>query len=115
MEKEFEQVPGFQTQGRFDPAKLTEIVQGRLPALGFSDTVVDELVRKQVRVKKVRELIGATVVLSAEELQNRYAEANEKMDLSVIRLNASDVEKEITVSDEERKGLRRAQRGLHER
>jgi len=101
VQEELARVPGFQTNGQFDPVKLTDFVQSRLPSLGFTDAVVDELVRDQVRVRKVTELIGATVALSPSELQNRFMEDNEKMDISVVRLNTSDLEKSIDVSDDQ--------------
>ena len=99
VQDEYARVPGFQTDGRFDPAKLTDFVQNKLPAMGFTDSVIDELVREEVRVRKVTELIGSTVDISAAELQNRYMAGNELMALSVIRLNTSDLAKSITVSD----------------
>ena len=99
MQDALAQVPGFQTDGRFDPAKLTEFVQDRLPPMGFTDSVIDELVREQVRVQKVMQVIGSTVDISPAELQNRYLAENEKMDLSVVRLSTSDLEKSIPVSD----------------
>jgi peptidyl-prolyl cis-trans isomerase D len=103
QDEELNRVPGLQTDGKFDPAKLAELVQARLPSLGFTDAVIDELVRDQVRVKKVTALIGATVALSPAELQNHFTEGNEKMDVSIIRLNSSDIEKSIVVSDDEAK------------
>lgn len=99
MQDALAQIPGFQTDGRFDPAKLTEFVQDRLPPLGFTDSVIDELVREQVRIRRVTELIGATVDISPAELNNRYLAENETMNLSVIRLSTSDLEKTIPVSD----------------
>jgi peptidyl-prolyl cis-trans isomerase D len=103
VQAELARVPGFQTNGQFDPAKLTDFVQSRLPSLGFTDAVIDELVRDQVRVRKVTELIGSSVVLSSAELNNRFKEENERMDISVVRLNTSDIEKSITVSDDQAK------------
>jgi peptidyl-prolyl cis-trans isomerase D len=96
-------VPGFQTDGRFDPKKLQMVVTDRLPSLGFSDSVIDELVRQQVRVAKVRELIAAAVTVSPAELDFRFNVENEKMDVSVVRLNLSDVENGINVSDADAK------------
>lgn len=103
VQTEMATVPGFQTDGQFDPAKLTDFVQNKLPALGFSDSIIDELVRDQVRVRKVQELIGSTVAVTPSEMKSRYIEENEKMDLSVVRLDTSDVEKSIAVSDQDAK------------
>ena len=101
VQDELARVPGFQTDGRFDPNKLTSFVQDKLPSLGFNDAVIDDLLRDQVRVRKVSALIGSTVDLTPAELDNRFMEENEVMDLSVVRLNTNDVEKSIAVSDDE--------------
>jgi peptidyl-prolyl cis-trans isomerase D len=103
VQDELAQVPGFQTDGKLDPLKLTNFVANTLPTLGFTDSIIDELVREQVRVRKVMDLIGATADLSPAELENRFMEANERMDVSVIRLNTGDVEKSIAVSDADAK------------
>jgi len=103
VQDELAKVPGFQTDGRFDPNKLTDFVQNKLPSLGFSDSVIDELVRDQVRVRKVMALIGASVELTPAELKNQFETENEKMEISVVRLNTSDVEKGIAVSDADAK------------
>jgi hypothetical protein len=99
VQDELGRVPGFQTDGHLDPQKLTDFVQNKLPPLGFSDTVIDDLVRQQVRVHQVMKLIGSTVALSQAELENRFMAGNEKMNISVIRLNTSDLEKSINISD----------------
>ena len=101
VQQEYSNVPGFQTDGRFDPTKLTDFVQNALPSRGFNDSVIDDLLREQIRVRKVKALIGATVELSPAELENRFRDATERMDLAVVRLNTSDVEKGITVTDDD--------------
>jgi peptidyl-prolyl cis-trans isomerase D len=100
VQDEEARVPAFQTDGHFDPKKLSDIVGGSmLPSLGFTDEIIDELVREQVKLKKVSALVGATVSLSPAELDNRFSESNEKMGLAVIQLNTSDLEKSIPVTD----------------
>jgi len=103
VQDELSRIPGFQTNGRFDGAKLTDFVQNKLPSLGFSDTVIDELVRAQVRVKKLTALIGATVEITPSEVKNRFQTENERMDVWVARLNTSDLEKTLAISDNDAK------------
>jgi len=93
------QVRGLQTDGHFDSNKLQEIVANTLPSLGFTDSVIDDLVRQQVRVQKMRALIAGAVTISPAELDNRFSVENEKMDVSVVRLNLSDLQKSINPSD----------------
>ena len=61
-------VPGFQTDGQFDPAEADGgSCRGELPSLGFTASIIDELVKEQVKVKKLAGLIGATVDVSPAE------------------------------------------------
>ncbi|HEX4083270.1 MAG TPA: peptidyl-prolyl cis-trans isomerase [Chthoniobacteraceae bacterium] len=99
MEDELQKIPGLQTDGKFDPAKLSAIVQDRLPAFGFTDSIIDELVRDAVRVRQTSDLIGSTVTITPSEAANRYDEQNEKMTITVMRLDVSSVMKGIAVSD----------------
>ncbi len=99
QQEEMTGIPAFQTDGHFDPLKLTNFSQNALGSRGFNDSVIDDLARDQLRVKKLMALIDATVTLTPAEFKNRYAEANAKMQVSVIHLNLSDVEKAIPVSD----------------
>ena len=99
VEKEETSLPAFQTDGKFDAMKLKRFVTEALPPLGFTDTAIDDLVRDEVRLKMIRDLVGATVELSPAELENRFAEENQKMNVSVVRLNSSDLENGITISD----------------
>ncbi len=103
VQNELAGVPGFQTDGRFDPTKLDDFDHNVLPTMGFGDTEIDDLVRDQVRVKKVIALIGAAVEVTPAELHSRFAEENEKMDLGVVRLSTSDLAKSITVTDDDAK------------
>jgi len=100
VQKEYSRVPAFQTDGNFDPNKLTEFVNNVLPSRGFNDAVIDDLLREQVRVRKVKALLAASVDITPAELLNRYIEENQKMNISVVRLNLSDLENGITVTDD---------------
>ncbi|MGA3169424.1 MAG: peptidyl-prolyl cis-trans isomerase [Chthoniobacteraceae bacterium] len=99
VEDELTQVAGFQTDGHFDPVKLTDFVQNALPSMGFNDQVIDDLLRDQVRAEKVMALISSAVTITPTELHNRFEIETEKMDVSVVRLNTTDLEKVIPISD----------------
>ena len=103
VQQELMKVPAFQTNGQFDGTKLSLFVQDKLPSKGFTDTVIDDLLRDVVRMNRIKALIGSAVEISPSELKTRYVDENEKMDLEVVRLNTSDVEKNITISDADAK------------
>ena len=98
-QQELMKVPAFQTNGQFDGAKLKLFVDDKLPSKGFTDAVIDDLMRDVVRMNKIKELIGSSVDISPSELRSRYLEENQKMNLSVVRLNTSDLEKGMAISD----------------
>ena len=101
VQAELARVPAFQTDGRFDPAKLTEFVKNVLPSRGFNDAVIDDLLRQQVRLRKIKALIASTVDVTPAELQKRYMAENEKMEISVVRLNTSDIEKGVAITEDD--------------
>lgn len=90
-----------QTNGQFDPMKLNDLVQGTLAPRGFSDTVIDELLRDDLRLRKIKEIIGSTVELSEAEFRAMYAQEHEKMELSVIRFNTEDLAPTVQISEED--------------
>src|SRR5690606_32528031 len=50
-------LPAFQTNGQFDPVKYQEFVQEMLMPRGFTDTQIEELLRDNLRTRKLMELI----------------------------------------------------------
>ena len=91
----------FQTGGQFDRAKLDAFIQQALAPYGFSEVVIDDLVRDDLRLKKVREIIDSSVELSPAEFQSLYTMEHEKMQIGVVRFNNNDVLASIPISDEE--------------
>ena len=96
-------LPALQTNGQFDQAKLNAFIQNALPSRGFSDTVIDDLLRDDLRLKKVRELVTTSVEIAPAEFRAAYAQAHEKAAVSVIRFNTADFLAGVQVSDEDAK------------
>ena len=96
-----ERNPDFQTDGKFDPKKLTFFVEQGLPSLGLNGLVVDELVSNLLQLEKLKALIGASTDVTSSEYRNMAIQLYQKTDLSVIRFNLADLLAKTTVTDDE--------------
>ncbi len=96
-----QKITAFQTNGAFDSTKYATFVNTDLGPLGFSATQIEEAVRDQLAVAKLKELIGGLVQPTAAEIHDVYVDRNQKTDLSVIRWNLEDFKKKVQLTDEE--------------
>ncbi len=92
-----------QTEGQFDSTKLAMLVQRALTPRGFTDTVIDDLVRDDLRLKKVKALIASGVVPTPAEFRSAYDLEHQKMEAAVIRFNTADFVAGIQISDDDAK------------
>ncbi|HSP44369.1 MAG TPA: peptidylprolyl isomerase, partial [Chthoniobacterales bacterium] len=91
----------FQGSGGFDLNKYTDFVQNRLPALGFTEAQLEELVSDQLSVNRVKELLGTGLHVAASESAEYYDQAYGKLQIAVVRFRDEDFQKEVKVTDEE--------------
>ncbi len=91
----------FHTNGQFDPIKYQQFVQDLLMPNGFTDTQLEDLVRDDLRVKKLIALIGSSVDVTPGEFRTLYTETHQKNHVSLIRFARADFSSEVTVSEEE--------------
>jgi hypothetical protein len=96
-------LPAFQTGGVFDPQKYATMVQDALGPRGFTEDQLEQLARDDIKLHRIKALIGATVDLSAAEFRAIYEQENRKMEISVIRFKTADIAAGIQVSDEDLK------------
>ncbi len=76
--------------GQFDPTKKDEVMADRLTPNGFSPNQLDELVRQDLQVGKLREIVVAPVVVSPLEVRRAYERSFAKTEASVIRFKKED-------------------------
>jgi len=94
-------VPEFQTQGQFDNAKYQQIVQGALGSRGMTVGQLEEIVRDDLVLKKLKSLLGSTIAPSPSEVRAAYVRDHQKTVSSVVRLKLEDFTAGITVSDDD--------------
>jgi peptidyl-prolyl cis-trans isomerase D len=99
-----EQIPAFQTNGAYDSAKYREFLQ-RLASRGFTEQQIEELVRDDLRAKKLKRLVGATLGAAPSEVRSIFEKRNQKIEASVIRFKQADFEAKTEPSEEDLKKL----------
>jgi peptidyl-prolyl cis-trans isomerase D len=92
----------FQTKGAFDSSKYAMFIQN-LGRFGFTGEQLEDCVRDELRVQKLRVLAGAPLSTPASELRHAYEEENQKAEVSFVRFKEEDIAKDITISDEDLK------------
>ncbi len=91
----------FQTNGVFDPTKYQEFVQNMLTPNGFTDAQLEDLVRDDLRLKRLQTLVGTTVDVTPAEFRAAYVQNNQKMDVSLVRFDLATFANAITPTEEE--------------
>jgi peptidyl-prolyl cis-trans isomerase D len=85
----------------FDINKYTEFTQTTLPALGFNESEIEELVSDQLSLNRVKDLLGNGIRITESESLENYQRSYGKMDVAVVRLSKEDLQKDIKITDEE--------------
>jgi peptidyl-prolyl cis-trans isomerase D len=85
----------------FDLKKYNDIVQNALGPLGFSETQIEELAADQIRLERVKDLVGTGVTVSPSESKTNFEQAYSKLEVSVVRFKTSEVANEVKISDDE--------------
>lgn len=91
----------FQGEKGFDINKYTEFAQTRLPALGFTEAQLEELVSNQLALNRVKDLLGAGLHVAESESREFYEQAYGKLHVAVVRFREEDFQKEVKISEEE--------------
>jgi len=94
-------LPPFQGAGGFDRGKFTDFVKNRLPALGFTEAQLEELVSDQLALNRVKDLLGAGLHVADSESTEYYDQAYGKLHVAVVRFREEDFQKDVKVTDEE--------------
>jgi peptidyl-prolyl cis-trans isomerase D len=93
--------PFFHGPSGFDPAKYDQIEKNVLPSLGFTDEQLRELAHDQLCLKRIKNLVGSSVALPESEAKSNYEQLYGKNFVTVVRVKATDLTKEVKVSDDD--------------
>jgi peptidyl-prolyl cis-trans isomerase D len=96
-----QKMPAFQNNGHYDSSRYTMINERLLGPRGFTPGDMEDLVRDDLRMRKIKAVLGSTVAPSETELRNVYAQSSQKTEASVVRLKLDDFVAATQVSDED--------------
>ncbi|MFL6588574.1 MAG: peptidylprolyl isomerase [Chthoniobacterales bacterium] len=85
--------------GGFDIAKYTDFAQNRLPAFGFTEAQLEEMVSAQLALNRLKDLLGAGLHVADSESREFYEQGYGKLHVAVIRFKQEDFEKGVKVED----------------
>jgi peptidyl-prolyl cis-trans isomerase D len=94
-------LPAFRGPNGFDPKKYEEFSSSTLSPNGFTDEQIDELARDELSLKRIQQLLNASVSIPEAESRSEYEQLYGKSFASVIRFRAADFAKDVKLSDEE--------------
>ena len=93
--------PFFHGASGFDPAKYDQVEKNVLPSLGFTDEQLRELARDEFCLRRLKELVGSSVTLPESEAKSNYEQLYGKNFVTVVRVKATDLTKDVKVSDDD--------------
>ncbi len=91
----------FQGTNGFDINKYTEFTQNRLPSLGFTEAQLEELVSDQLRLNRLKDLLGAGLHVADSESAEYYDQAYGKLHIALVRFREEDFKKDVKITDED--------------
>jgi len=94
-------LPAFQGDSGFDMKKFTDFAQNALAPMGLNEEHIEQLVRDQLSLNQIKQLLAAGVTLPKGELDENFDRAHDTLFVTLIRFQAADLGKDITITDEE--------------
>jgi peptidyl-prolyl cis-trans isomerase D len=88
-------------KGGFDIGKYTEFAQNRLPAFGFTEAQVEEMVSDQLALNRLKDLLGAGLHVADTESREYYEQGYGKLHVAVVRFREEDFQKDVKMDDAE--------------
>jgi hypothetical protein len=76
-------------------------VQNLLAPNGFTDVQLEEIIRDDLRLRKVRDLVGSTIDVTPAEFRTVYVQNHQKTVVSLIRMNVGTFAAAVTPTEEE--------------
>ena len=94
-------LPAFQGESGFDMKKFSDFVQNALAPNGLAEEHIEQLVRDELCLNQIKQLLAAGVSIPKGELDENFQRAYDKLYVSVIRFQPTDFAKDIAPSDED--------------
>jgi len=86
------ELPAFQKDGQFDLATYQQFVTVALTPRGFTTNQLEELIRDELRLKTLHDLVSSASVVPEGEVREAFANAYRKRHLQVVKLSSKSFE-----------------------
>jgi peptidyl-prolyl cis-trans isomerase D len=94
-------LPAFQGDSGFDMKKFTDFAQNALAPMGLAEEHVEQLVRDQLSLNQIKQLLAAGVTVPKGELDENFERGHDTLFVTLIRFQSADFGKDVKVSDED--------------
>jgi peptidyl-prolyl cis-trans isomerase D len=94
-------LPAFRGDAGFDIKKFTDFVQNGLSPNGLGEEHIEQLVRDELSLNQIKQLLAAGISIPAAEIKANYDRAYDTLYVNLIRLRPADFEKDIKITDED--------------
>lgn len=86
-------------KGGFDIGKYTDFAQKNLPAYGFTEAQLEEMVSDQLALNRLKDLLGGGLTVADSESHEFYEQGYGKLHVAVVRFRDEDFQKDVKVED----------------
>jgi SurA N-terminal domain/PPIC-type PPIASE domain len=94
-------LPAFQSESGFDMNKFTDFAQNTLAPMGLAEEHVEQLVRDQLSLNQIKQLLAAGVTVPKGELDENFQRGHDTLFVTIIRFQSADLSKDIKVTDDD--------------
>ena len=91
----------FRGPSGFDMNKYNDFVQNVLSPNGQTEAQIEELVRDELALERIKQLVATGVAVSEAESKSDFEKGYSKLFVSLIRLPAADFVKDVKITDED--------------
>src|SRR5207244_10932261 len=88
-------LPAFRGDGGFDFKKFSDFVQNGLSPNGLGEEHIEQLVRDELSLKQIKQLLAAGVSVPEAEIKANYGRAYDKLSVTLNRLRPAECAKEV--------------------
>src|SRR5207253_11389578 len=81
--------------------KFTDFAQKALAPMGLAEEHVEQLVRDQLSLNQIKQLLAAGVTVPKGELDENFERGHDTLFVTIVRFQSADLSKDIQVGDEE--------------
>ncbi|MBM3889659.1 MAG: hypothetical protein FJ388_11110 [Verrucomicrobia bacterium] len=96
-----QQLAMFQKEERFEPGLYRRFVKETLPWFGLDEEDFLEVIREQLAVDQLREVVASTAKVTSLDVRQDYQETNDKLTIAIATFNSSNYVAQVKLTDKD--------------